>query len=237
MTIKNLSVTITGPDDNTPIEAMFELSREFRFLEWGILCSTKREGTARYPTVAWKQKLFEANRDSDMRLAQHVCGETARSIMSGRSFGQGWFDRVQINGFRRDLAVGFVPQRNQQTILPFTNLVSLDAAREFAANKRGFDEADMGGAFAFLFDVSGGRGVEPSSWQIPGGRVRDVGFAGGIGPENVTSVLARIQDSNPTLTSTWIDMESKVRTDEVLDLDKVRSVLLQVSGWMAENGS
>jgi len=49
---------------------------------------------------------------------------------------------------------------------------------------------------------------------------RMVGYSGGIGPENVASVIERIAADGPY----WIDMESKVRTDDWFDLSLCREV-------------
>jgi hypothetical protein len=52
------------------------------------------------------------------------------------------------------------------------------------------------------------------------------GFAGGLSAENVTEQIEKIAD---TVTAGglpfWLDMEGRVRTDEELDLVKVRRVL------------
>lgn len=226
--INNLRVTITGADDKTSILDMFQLSRQYRFLEWGILCSTKREGQPRYPTVAWKAELFDANKDGDMFLAQHVCGDTAGSIMSGRSFGDGRYDRLQINGFSLEQATGLGPHTDREIILPFRDEASL-------ARIVGYSAVHPKHRITGLFDVSGGRGAEPSSWKLPLGARCDVGLAGGIGPHNVIQTLHAIERDNPNLTDTWIDMETRVRDgDDALDMAKVEDVLAQVWGWMAE---
>ena len=52
-----------------------------------------------------------------------------------------------------------------------------------------------------------------------------LGFAGGIGPDNVLDVIRDIGPRDPY----WIDMESGVRTDDKLDLAKVRRVLEQIA--------
>ena len=52
-----------------------------------------------------------------------------------------------------------------------------------------------------------------------------MGYAGGIGPDNVVDVLRDIGPVRPT----WIDMESGVRTGDKFDLAKVRRVLEQVA--------
>ena len=67
---------------------------------------------------------------------------------------------------------------------------------------------------SYLLDASGGAGID-TPIQI---------ITGGIGPENVESKLRTLleYDSDEYF---WIDMETRVRTDEWLDLDKVEHVL------------
>ena len=65
-------VTITGADDDVDPEALLALSREFPFVEWGILYSAKRVGTPRYPTTEWMARL------PPVPKAFHLCGQSAR---------------------------------------------------------------------------------------------------------------------------------------------------------------
>lgn len=75
-----------------------------------------------------------------------------------------------------------------------------------------------------LHDASGGRGiagefsVPPLNWSLPG-------FAGGLNPENLASKLDAIYAMDGNFKDFWVDMESGVRTDDQLDLDKVQRVL------------
>jgi phosphoribosylanthranilate isomerase len=76
---------------------------------------------------------------------------------------------------------------------------------------------------AVLFDESAGRGISPESWDKPlPGHV--CGYAGGINPSNVQAHIDMIAKVAPGYT-TWIDMETGVRTDDAFDLAKVRRVL------------
>ena len=75
---------------------------------------------------------------------------------------------------------------------------------------------------SWLYDCSGGRGKVPNTWPRTD-QDRLVGYAGGIGPENVLDVLDQIPSTNY-----WIDMETHVRTNDIFDLDKCLSVLKQV---------
>jgi len=96
-----------------------------------------------------------------------------------------------------------------------------------------------------LVDESKGTGVLSSSWPVPEhGSLYKTGYAGGLGPNNVSSVLPAIVQavaSAPTSSSSsnttdrqrfWIDMESSLRSTkngkDVFDLDKCFAVIDQV---------
>ena len=76
---------------------------------------------------------------------------------------------------------------------------------------------------SYLLDASGGAGIDTPIQIITSPGIH-IGYAGGIGPENVESKLRTLleYDSDEYF---WIDMETRVRTDEWLDLDKVEHVL------------
>jgi phosphoribosylanthranilate isomerase len=53
-----------------------------------------------------------------------------------------------------------------------------------------------------------------------------MGFAGGLGPDNIAELARYVTESmGDSDGPTWLDMESGVRTDDRLDLAKVRAVL------------
>jgi len=64
---------------------------------------------------------------------------------------------------------------------------------------------------SILVDNSGGRGITPETWSRPD-TVKPVGFAGGLGPDNLATELPRIGDLLQG-DHWWIDMESKLRDD------------------------
>lgn len=86
--------------------------------------------------------------------------------------------------------------------------------------------------FHMLYDVSGGKGIQPRKWHPPVEGVQ-CGYAGGIGPENVIEILKKVADVAGD-TPFWIDMESRVRDEQDrFDLAKVESVLEQVHTYLA----
>lgn len=93
----------------------------------------------------------------------------------------------------------------------------------------------------YLIDASGGTGRwDQTRWQPPHEALRRVGYAGGIGPDNVVAALSTVwsvvnaHDCAAQNGKVWIDMETGVRTDNRFDLNKVESVLAQAARWRVE---
>jgi len=88
------------------------------------------------------------------------------------------------------------------------------------------------GDVSVLLDASRGTGLAPASWASPvtcaDGFVH-TGYAGGISPENIESVLdateTAVRASATPGAAYWLDMESGVRTNNQFDLAKVERVL------------
>jgi phosphoribosylanthranilate isomerase len=82
-----------------------------------------------------------------------------------------------------------------------------------------------------LFDESAGRGISPDSWDapLPG---HFCGYAGGMNPDNVEANIKMIEKVAAGHT-TWIDMESGVRTNDRFDLGKMRKVLEVTKPYIA----
>jgi len=81
-----------------------------------------------------------------------------------------------------------------------------------------------------LYDSSGGKGISPSEWfppvTGPNWQNYSTGYSGGLGPDNLKEELqniASVVDSSvEQVCPIWIDMESKIRTGDKFDLDKVQ---------------
>lgn len=200
-------ITFTGLDARTDLARAAAIASRYP-VEWGVLLSASRqENEPRYPDGETLSRIWW----SDLRIAAHICGEHARMIMRNGSpnvpADLAYCSRVQVNHPNPD---------------PF-------AARDYC---RGWGDVTAivqmrGAAFPavvedcdWLFDRSGGEGKEPDFWPRHPGGERLVGYAGGINPGNVRAVIETIASTGPY----WIDMESGVRTDDWLDLDKVEAV-------------
>jgi hypothetical protein len=229
-------VTITGADDSIDPQDLVVLSREFPFVEWGILLSKSSVGKKRFPSYNWIENLHKVWGKDALSLSGHICGSWVRDVCDGK-----WsilnelsnahmFSRFQLNFHAlvhklnvQDFIIGFKDNRldSKQFIfqLDDVNNKILDIARE-----NGIDAVA-------LFDTSGGVGVLPESWPV----ARDFycGYAGGLSPENLTPQLEMISEvaGNGPI---WIDVETKIRSndDYLFDLVKVRKFLELSAPWI-----
>ena len=236
-------VTISGADDGVNPSALVALSREFPFVEWGILFSPKRTGTPRYPSQDWVHRMILAwGGVRPLPIAAHLCGQFARDTFAGRI---NWlndcheYPRIQLNGFAecsQEIVTALAGYRGESAIiLQASSDGVLSEAAEVAARLLTSDVV-----VSALWDESGGRGLQlvtaPAPPQLEDGcSDLPTGYAGGIGPHNVVDVLRAVEHIAPNSWS-WIDMESGVRTDDRFDLEKVRRVLALAAPFF-EGGS
>ena len=240
------TVTISGADDAVDVRDLAVLSEEFPFVEWGVLFSVKRKGTARYPTAAWRDRLRSAltaatptaHLDRPYPISIHLCGQAARDTMGGDAR---WLmevlrcdRRVQLNGW-----TPAVP--SYATVHPFRALERAFPSTEFILQVRHEDQmqavATEAHGFVYsasaLFDPSGGRGVEAFRWPVAPVGLK-LGYVGGIKPSTVEAVLTEITLTRGTNRNPyWIDMESGVRDGgDRFDLGLVRQVLESCAKWI-----
>lgn len=204
------------------------------------------------PTTPWRP----------LKLAAHLCGSRCREVLEGNAAGDTFlrrllavgFQRFQINAtavngvdpsFLRDSCVAskfldtarrfpeaeFIVQKNEETRPFWQNLI--DLRRQQTRNSTTPDNISM------LVDESKGTGTarKGGSWPAPpSSDDKDdfaIGYAGGIGPDNIRRVLVDIGKAvaaSGSTTPVWIDMESSLRTinshgKDVFDMDKCRRVV------------
>lgn len=205
-------ITFTGADDATRIPEMVRLAQDFP-VEFAILFSATREGDARYPTATWRARLS----GQGLKLAAHVCGRHARDIVeTGASELEDEllrYDRIQINTG----AVG-----DLDLVAGFGDRISRRAGRRIGIILQTRDTFPEDERIEWLFDASGGRGIMPSAWPTPPANpnVR-IGYAGGLGPDNVVQVISMLEQSP----GAWIDMETRIRNEQdAFDLTLCRRV-------------
>lgn len=237
--MKIKTVTITGADNNTDINEMLEISNQYPFVEWGILFSPKRIGEERYPDMSWVFELcktFIVN--PTIQLSAHLCGGYTREMLTGKDDlirnnlekYLGAFSRRQLNFNSSKDAVnlqGFFQLLEEQSEGHFIlqqNNANFTICHD--VRNRNIKNID------FLYDSSGGRGTVASQWKKPFDGFF-TGYAGGLSPDNLEYELKKIQEVCGDA-EIWIDTESHVRTNCVLDMNKVKQFLGIASKYVSQ---
>lgn len=205
------SITVTGIDERTPID---ELPGG---IEVGILFTVLPEGRHRYPSRSRIAKMLLML--DGQALALHVCGRAARQLLMDYQIPDltHGVERIQVNGdiMPDDLRMICDLYGDHQIITQHTNRTR-DLLAVGATNH------------AVLVDGSGGRGLSPDRWDRPD-TPKPVGFAGGLGPDNIASEIAKIAPLCDT--RSWIDMEGKLRNEnDWFDVERVRLMLARIDG-------
>lgn len=227
-------VTITGADESINPQHLKDISKEYPFVEWGILYSIKRNrnGAPRYPQQKWIEELRDINENS-MRLSIHLCGRVVRDLVTNArwqipiSILKG-FQRAQLNfhGERLDFHEDFV------NVLPYRQkfIFQMDGINDNIIYKGLY----LGRDVVPLFDNSHGAGVLPNTWSKPIAGIYN-GYAGGLGPKNLKKQLDKIAQVVKS-ERIWVDMETKVRSndDQQFDLDKVIKCLDIAAEYMSK---
>ncbi|MFH1841434.1 MAG: hypothetical protein ABH800_01570 [Candidatus Nealsonbacteria bacterium] len=230
-------VTITGADDSVDPEDLLGIAEKYPFVEFGILLSKKRAGSARFPSFSWLEKLCKIGSEKKMILSGHICGVWVREFCLGNpSFFQDcdffykMFDRLQLNfhsEFHNVDPVGFckllLANNSKQFIFQIDNVNNklLRLAKKFSKVNA-----------AALFDLSGGTGILPKEWP----KARSdcfCGYAGGLGPENIEEQMKEISKAAGD-NLTWVDSETKLRSPDNTKflLEKAESFLKKNKPWV-----
>jgi hypothetical protein len=228
-------VTITGADVSIEPLVLAEASKEYPFVEWGILFGTAMGGP-RFPTHQWVKDLVQVKaQNKDMKLSAHLCGRFVRDIVLEGSlsfksiYPQFWeiFDRIQLNfhGRWHKASEGFMK------LLPQFKGKQLIFQIDGVNDSTWWSSKAYGDCVPF-FDASHGAGISPEEWPKPYPGAYN-GYSGGLGPDNLATEIPKILKlaSGPSEAADdkhcWVDMETKVRSkdDTQFRLDKVRACL------------
>lgn len=204
-----IGVTLTGADESTDLDRLQRLLTAHPELEVGLLYSCTPEWRNRFPSTKW---LRHAVSKLAGRYAVHICGRGAREeLLDGElSWLVASASRVQVNG-------GIHPSELSSLAAKVSVLITQHTpANESLANDHLVHNHQL------LVDGSGGRGHSPSQWRRPLTN-KPVGFAGGLGPDNIASELDRIRQV--ARGRWWIDLEEKLRTNDWFDLDKCEAFI------------
>lgn len=207
-------ISFTGVDGNTDLQTLCSISRNFSLnVRWGVLSSNHRRsaGEQRYPSEYCKDQIAAMARQyPDIVIVAHLCGLQAQRATTMNYFPRHPWHSIQLNGrdFNR-FNTRFMRQQEDTKII----LQSQDP--------NAFPTALTN--LEYLYDASGGQGREITSFPIPLQSDQLVGYAGGIGLDNITEIINQISTPNY-----WLCMENKVRTDDWFDLNTCLQILNKV---------
>lgn len=210
-------ITFTGVDDAAYCKGMIELSAKYP-IEWGVLVDRDKKGVPLFPT----NKHIDRIRKSGIRLCAHICGSLATDIASGHrpDINLAGFARIQVN-FSRS---GAMPSA-VQSVSEFANKHAVRAALQCRDDHFPTEHTSVD----WLYDVSFGEGVRPSSFPPIVSNHPFCGISGGLSPDNVLTTLDEklvVEQGS----GFWIDMESGVRRDGAFDLELCAQVCDEVYG-------
>ena len=212
-------IAFTGVDRLELLPGLKALSARYP-IEWGVLVDPAQEDDSPlFPRAEIRDALLA---ERDLRWAAHVCGDTAKAIAASpltAPLPPGGIQRVQVNhSFKGSTPAQVAAARDYGRRLGLRAVLQCSGA--FPLSQTGVD---------WLYDVSFGTGARPDRWPAPPPAEGPFcGYSGGIGPDTVTDILARIAAPEGALY--WIDMESGVRTDGAFDLAKCETVCRAVYG-------
>ena len=214
--------SITGADDAVDVDDLSALAEKHPFAEWAILLLPDHAGKPRFPSTGWIETFTKEYRG--LHTAMHLCGQALLNFIAGDEETlelMSGFDRIQLNLKFGDIEGKYDPAALIDRI---RSSPRWDFIIQYGKDKNGLLPFLDGIAnHAVLFDESAGRGISPESWEAPL-KGHFCGYAGGLTPDNLAHNLKMIAHAAAGQT-TWIDMESGVRTKDVFDLEKVRRVL------------
>mmetsp|Transcript_2361 Transcript_2361/g.7280 ORF Transcript_2361/g.7280 Transcript_2361/m.7280 type:complete len:1032 (+) Transcript_2361:74-3169(+) len=251
-------VGLCGVDDSVDPSLLSAIGSRWPRAELGVLFRPGREGTARYPSRAWCEKLARTARRTSppLRLAAHLCGSAVDAVLVEgetrfvRETLAPWgFRRVQLNATRgngctADLSEGAVARNVLRACEAVPEVEFVVQANEETRPlwRRLAGEARPPPNLSLLWDASCGTGLAldaaraPSAKEVP----LPVGYAGGLKPTTIASTLVELR-RNPGVSgsSIWLDMESGLRSvyadgEERFDVNKAWAVCAAIddeAGW------
>lgn len=225
-------VTFTGWDDRTDLIELADFCRDQRSgtVEIAVLMSSSRIGEDRYPDFENAESILTVAKAHGQRAAVHLCGAIARAVLLrghppalGPTRVIGLADRVQVNVADEFWMMHGGPYEAATRLSQGISRPVIVQTRDPAAWPERVDGVQ------FLFDRSAGRGQLAE--QVPPLTTFQVGYAGGLGPDNVDAFVRRLAYSqggelqhHHRAAPIWIDMESGIR--EAYPIGRARSYVV-----------
>lgn len=251
------AIGFCGIDDSVPPELAVIISEKFSFVEWGVLFRSDFQGSARYASTEWVEKLSNLHKSSTfpVHLAAHLCGDRCVELLNGnfdlvRRLQEWGFKRIQINPTRANDVILELSQMGsyvENLRLAFSQFTDIEWLFQLNTETNIIWQALYPGSItpnvSLLHDASCGKGVEIQEFTSPSSFPNvPCGYAGGLGPANIGKVMSTIMEQI-TLTEgdklLWVDMESSLRsiifntktneTKDVFDISIVMRCILSAA--------
>jgi hypothetical protein len=217
------TITLTGADEQTPIEQLKELVESSSHVEIGFLLTASKNLGRRYPNYAYTKAAFQA---LSGRVALHVCGAAARKSLLNGNLAEltKHAPRVQVNGSIWEEELPMLASKVGHLITQYSG--TKDKEKTYLLISPISNHS-------LLVDSSRGRGIMPSQWPTLI-TTKCVGRAGGLGPENIYQQLKLFDES--ATPGAWVDMESKLRdAEDWFSLDLAKECVKQFKLFLAPN--
>lgn len=225
MKLKHIS--LIGIDEKTDLKELQILQDKYPLVEFGVIMSKNwKDNGNRY----WNPDNLEKLKDKNLNLSLHLCGSLARSAILNNWNPTLLFLEENINLFKRAQLNISTNKKNPENLI-------LDIPKpleEVIIQQKGIDGAKMfldyyqktkDKKVSILLDSSGGLGIDTP--LIPLDIECKVGYAGGFGPDNILEKTRLLLNSEKTH-DFWVDMESKIRTNDWFDIKKAYDICQKV---------
>lgn len=219
-------ISLIGIDEKTDLEKLQKLQEEYPLVEFGVIISRNwKDNGNRY----WNPENLEKLKDKNLNLSVHLCGALARNAILNNWEPVKDFLGDNLLLFRRAQLNIAVNKKNPKELVldipePLEEIViqqkrdNIDMFMNYYLSKK--DKK-----VSILLDSSGGQGIDTP--LIPLDIEGKVGYAGGFGPENILEKTSFLLNSKE-IHSFWVDMESKLRTDDWFDINKAKDICKKV---------
>ena len=216
-------VTFTGVDERTDVKRLVRLQKKYPYVEFGVLLSYDwQENGNRFLDPSFLVNF----KGKGLNLSAHFCGQAAIDIAVGKKFNLEKLIGNNLMIFRRCQlnlkADRLFTELRRLAPIPYIDEVIVQMHTPELCQRFLNDQRPL---FAsYLLDASCGCGIDTPIQIITSPGVH-IGYAGGIGSDNVADKLRTLLEY-PSDEKFWIDMETRVRTcEDWFDLDKVEEVL------------
>ena len=235
-------ISFVGVDAKTDLDALLEIQDldllpedlNEPIIEWGVLVSPQRAGKQnRYPSIDFAKEFIFNGKFETIAKSIHLCGGAVDDYLYRPESDIGFLAnyskaRLQLN-FAMDK---YDPVELREIILDKLLVERHEIILQYNKSKKKFvddlilklkERNAILPNLSILYDGSGGFGRTIEKFEPPVGEYF-TGYAGGLNPDNVKDIITNI-NSVVGEYDYYIDMESGIRTNDLLDLEKCKSVI------------